>query len=306
MDKHSTLNANTLALYLRMLEKQSPEKLKALAPDLALQVLLTLYSDLEETSLDLAEKLLLTAPKEPFLMSRKAEALQGMGKIEEALAVYAEMQKVMPDFMPILMAQADLYQGLAAQTGDPAVARKQTEEALKLLRQYVASKPKDPEALQKLATLLQDLGQNDEANRLYRKVVELDPNNWSAYNNLAWNLSEQGKLDEAAQMGEKAIKLAGQAGGVLDTLGWIELKRGKLDRAVDLLRQASQRLPNHPEVRFHLAQALERKGDKAGAAAELESIILAVPDYDKIDQVKQLLEKLAPQSNVLASQKQKN
>lgn len=302
LENQPNLNTNTLVLYHRMLERYSRTRLRNAAPDLALLIFLNVYPDCASTCLTLADMSLRSMRRDPFILSRKAETYQMMGKLQEALKVYAIIENVVPEFSPVLLAEADLHLALAEQAqtrGENKKCQEERQAAANLCRTYLKKHARDPQAIQKLATIVQLAGQLDEANQLYRQAIEIDRNSWSAYNNLAWNLAEKNELDEAARMGERALKAAADVGGVQDTLGWIELKRGKFNRAVELLTKASLRLPNDPDVRFHLAQALHKNGKSPVAVAELEAITLATPNYQRIQEVRELLRQLDPQSQLL-------
>jgi predicted Zn-dependent protease len=130
-------------------------------------------------------------------------------------------------------------------------------------------------------------------------MIEIDPQNFAAYNNLAWNLAELGNLDQASEVGRQAMDKSGTNGGVIDTVGWIEFRRGKMKEAVELLERASRVAPNTPDIRFHYAQALEKQNEIARAVAELEAIMLATPGFDKIEEVRAMLARLAPDSYAL-------
>lgn len=127
----------------------------------------------------------------------------------------------------------------------------------------------------------------------------MDPKKCPALNNTAWNLSEAGQFDEAAKQAQEAVIAAPRSGGVLDTLGWIEFKRGNFQRAAELLEHASKLQPDMPEIRYHLAQALEKAGDAQGAVVSLERIVLAWPNFDKQADVRSMLARLSPSSGVL-------
>jgi len=302
IEQQPGLNPHMLVLYGRMLEKNPPEALAAVARPLGLQVYLAMRPDFNLSAKAKADEALKILPGDPFVLTRKAEALQVLGQTTEALAAYQQVARAMPDFAPALAAQADLHLALsepARVRGDRAKAEEETLQAIELYRQTLQKAPRDAQILGKLANLQQSRGQLAEANQLFRQAIGIDPNNWNAYNNLAWDLAEANQLDEAAQWAEKALKLAPEMGGVQDTLGWIELKRGHLERAIELFGKASRSLPNDPEVRYHLALADQKKGLKAEAVAELEAIALATPKYAKIEEVRSMLEQLNPQSEIL-------
>lgn len=298
----NSIAAGTLELYQRMAKKTPANQLEASVAKLALLVTLTQYPEFASNSLTLSDDLLRKIPGEPFVLSIKGDILDAAGKVTEAMAAYDEVRKNAPEFAGVLLAQSDLHMKAASRAmaqARPEETTRENKAATDACNAYLALKPKDAVALEKLGTILQLSGNADEATVNYRKAIEIDPSRWTAYNNLAWNLAEAKKLEEAAQMGEKALAVAAADGGVQDTVGWIELLRGNTDRALDLLTQASLHLPNNPDVRFHLAQAHQRKGDRARALSELETIVLATPQYARINEVRDVIRQLNPQSETL-------
>lgn len=302
LSEPNNVAAGTLELFQRMIAKTPASKLEGAAAKLTLLVTLTQYPEFGTSSLSVADELLTALPGEPFVLSIKGDILDATGKSAEAMAAYDAIRKSAPEFAGVLLAQSDLHMKAASRAMAQGRAEEKASEnkaAADACRTYLTMKPKDAVALEKLGTILQLAGQAEEATANYRKAIEIDPSRWTAYNNLAWNLAEAKKLEEAAQMGQKALAAAAADGGVQDTVGWIELLRGNTDRAIDLLTQASLHLPNNPDVRFHLAQAHQQKGDRARALAELEVIALATPQYPRINEVRDVIRQLNPQSETL-------
>ena len=201
-------------------------------------------------------------------------------------------------------ALADIYLILADRAqaqGNPKQARAQREKAADHLRTYLEGQPRDAAALTKLATVHQSMGSLATANDHYRRAIEIDSEDWTAYNNLAWNLGQLGAFEEAAQMAREALRLSPGNPGIQDTAGWIELQLGNVEHAVELLSVASRHIPNNSEIRHHLAMAFERSGEAAESARQLETIVLATPGYERIDEVVAMLKKVNPDSSVLSS-----
>jgi Flp pilus assembly protein TadD len=72
------------------------------------------------------------------------------------------------------------------------------------------------------------------------------------------------------QLAEKAYAAESNSPAVLDTLGWILVERGDLARGVSLLQKAVSLAPDAADIRYHLAHALAKSGDKEKARGELQ------------------------------------
>jgi len=121
----------------------------------------------------------------------------------------------------------------------------------------------------------------------YEAVIGKQPNNALALNNAAWAKHEL-KDPKALEYAERAFSAAPQAAPVMDTLGVILVDRNEVARGVTLLRQAVAAAPGTPQFRLHLAEALVKAGDKAGAKAELDHILKGGPQGPLADQARKL------------------
>ncbi len=125
----------------------------------------------------------------------------------------------------------------------------------------------------------------------YNKVIALQPNNALALNNAAWALHEL-KDPKALDLAEKAAAAAPQAPAILDTLGVVLVSRGETARGIAVLRQAIVLAPKAGMLRLHLAEALVKGGDKAGARAELETLMKDAPEGPLATRAKEILSTL--------------
>jgi Flp pilus assembly protein TadD len=107
--------------------------------------------------------------------------------------------------------------------------------------------------------------------RQFQAVLEVEPENPVALNNLAWALGELGD-PKALQYAERASALAPFTPSVMDTHGWILVQRGDVAQGVALLRKANSLAPQDTDIQLHLAKALLKTGDKAGAKGQLERL----------------------------------
>ena len=89
----------------------------------------------------------------------------------------------------------------------------------------------------------------------FRQVVAADPGNAEALNNLAYLLAEYGNQPaEALQYAQKAKELAPENAAYSDTLGWILYRKGLYTLAVAELERAAATAGN-PKWKYHLAMA---------------------------------------------------
>src|SRR6201981_3437544 len=114
----------------------------------------------------------------------------------------------------------------------------------------------------------------------YERVLKVEPNAFEALNNLA-NLYAQrlGELDRANELAEKARRLDPYSPFCADTLGWIVYKRGDYARALALIEESSKRLPNDPEVQYHLGMAHYMMGEEQPARVALEQASRGSRDF---------------------------
>ena len=110
-------------------------------------------------------------------------------------------------------------------------------------------------------------------------------------NNLA-TLYRQEKDPRALDYFEKSYKLKPDSVAITDNLGWILVEQGKLARGLELLRKAATQAPDNPAVRYHLAVALAKSGEKDQARSELERLLASKSDFPYRDEAQALLKQL--------------
>lgn len=184
-------------------------------------------------------------------------------------------------FVLLLVAETRLARG------DRAGAKKTLEKAISLAPKYATFQVQ-------LAILHDQDGESADAVQLYRRAIEVQPGHVIALNNLAFALARRPDgLTEARALARTAYALAPKSGMVLDTLGWIEHALGNDAEAATLLRAASLRDPDHPEIRLHAATVLLAIGAKGEASAHLKAAVSLDPSFETRDDVRQLRTLLA-------------
>jgi Tfp pilus assembly protein PilF len=123
----------------------------------------------------------------------------------------------------------------------------------------------DPQVLMALANIRLVQGDVDQAERLYRQVLATRPADAVVLNNLAAILAEKkAHGSEAEQLINRAIEKSGELPYLLDTKGIVLLSRGRAEEAVDLLERAAA-LDSDPRHLFHYTAALWKAQDRARA-----------------------------------------
>lgn len=250
-----------------------------------------------------------------FLPARmgQIELATRRGKSDEALAIARQMQAENPKVPTGLIVEGDLLlgqkktaQALAAY--EKAYSMRNSPELLVKISQVMAADGKSAEGQARLvkyhasnpsndlvAMLVADnyLSKRDYKSAIapLQAAVKTNPSNAAALNNLAWAYQQTGDA-RALPTAEQAFKVSGATPAVMDTLGWILVQKGETARGIDLLRKAAGAAPKSPEIRYHLAAALAKAGDKAAARKELEQSLAGGQPFAAMDDAKALLRQL--------------
>jgi len=125
----------------------------------------------------------------------------------------------------------------------------------------------------------------------YEWLQRKQPDNVLVLNNLAWAY-QQVKDKRALETAERAYKLKPDSGAIADTLGWMLVEQGNTTRGLELLQKAVAAAPNAHEIRYHLAQAWLKAGDKSKARSELERLLASDAKFPQRAEAANLLKQL--------------
>jgi putative PEP-CTERM system TPR-repeat lipoprotein len=250
-----------------------------------------------------------------FMQARVAQVELAMrrNKPDEAIAIARQIQKQNDKATIGYMLEGDLqitkkqpvlalaaYEKAYAIAKTPDLLLKTAElqkrtgkanEAERRLAQWTRDNPTEPMVPLYLAEIDMAKKQYKPAADRLEAVIKNQPKNAYALNNLAWAY-QQLNDPRALPTAELAAQLAGDNPAIMDTLGWILVQQGKVDRAVPLLRKALAGAPQSAEIRYHLAAALAKSGDKANARKELEQALASTAPFSQRDEANALLKQL--------------
>lgn len=169
-------------------------------------------------------------------------------------------------------------------------------EAEQAVAQGLAAVPGDFSLRLTRAGIYEMSGRFDEAIKLYEELLKERPNADVLANNLASLLTDH-RTDKASLARAHGLAQRFKRSEIpqfQDTLGWISYKQGKADEAVQLIGDASKKLPDLPEFRYHLGMSYLAINKKDEARKELEKA-LSLGDgknFIGVEQAKQALKGL--------------
>jgi tetratricopeptide (TPR) repeat protein len=150
----------------------------------------------------------------------------------------------------------------------------QYDAALASFDRAIKVSPGNADAYLSRAMLLEVMGEKDRAREAYSQTLGVDPNNVIALNNCAFlNADNDRNLDQAMTYAERAKKRLPNNPSISDTLGYVYYRKNLVADAIRELDSAVKGDPKNASYRFHLAMALLKRGDKAGAKREAENAL---------------------------------
>ena len=219
------------------------------------------------------------APKAPLGFVLEGDILMSQQKSAPALQAYEKAVALAPS------------SELNAKVVQAMQAGGKSKEALARAEKWLVQNPGDARMAMMVSEINMAGKDYKAAIARLESVQKTAPDNPMVLNNLAWAY-QQVKDPRALATAEQAFKVAGDNPGVMDTLGWMLVEQGNVARGLPLLQKASTQAPNAMEIRYHLAQALNKSGDKAGAKRELDKLLTANTPFAQADEARALLKTL--------------
>lgn len=219
-------------------------------------------------------------PKSAEAFRLSAELALAAGDAAAAEARLAEAFDAAPS-TALLVRRASIW----VANGKPARA---VDAAQAWLSQY----PDDRDALNLLAGLFVQSEDWASARDIYLRLDEHGMGSGSELNNLANVLSRLNDASGALAVARRALALAPANPLVADTLGWLLVETGAYDEGLRHLRDARLRAPSNSEIRYHLAVALAKLGNRQEALAELRAALGDDESFSELERARALLKEL--------------
>jgi len=263
------------------------ERVLAVQPDFFPALAQLVQLDLQERQFDAArrrvEAELARNTNSPLPLMLLARVHLAQTNLPQAEANLRRAAALAPDYQPAQAELARLY-----------IATRRYQEALTRLQELTARYTNDWASWLQIGVLQTEATNYTAARQTYEKLLAMNPRYGPALNNLAWLCAEYlGDLDRAYECARRSVELQPGEPACADTLGWVLFKRGDYVRALALLRDSARKLPQEPEVQYHLGLTHYMLGEEAPARVALQTALQLQPDFPGHREARRCLEVLA-------------
>lgn len=215
-----------------------------------------------------AETLAGQYPDTGFLHYVLGVANAGLGRLDEAVASYAQALRIKPDY-------AEAHCNLA----NALKALGRCEEAVASYNAAVRIKPGFAEAHYNLGITLNDLGRHDDAVASYAQALRIRPDFAEAHNNLGKALHDLGRREEAVASYTRALQIDPGYGDAHCNLGSALNDLGQHDEAIASFTEALRVRPDFADAHNSLGVVLNAQGKREQAAASFTRALQIKPDF---------------------------
>ena len=263
------------------------ENILTVAPNfpLALNNLAALYSEhlgQLDKAYDLAQKASEATPNEPHIADSLGWILFKKGDYGNALRLLQESAGKLPD-QPEIQFHVGMAHYMVGEEGPARIAlqkaadssadfpgKDEARQRLALLainagtanpgartelEKYLRERPNDPAALARLAEIQQRDGAVDQAVKTYEKLITDDPQYAPATRQLALLYGQLSTASaKAYELVTKARQVYPDDPDIAKTLGILNYRRGYYPQAVELLKQATAKRKDDPELLYYLGE----------------------------------------------------
>ena len=238
--------------------------------------------DLKSTGIDAAiataERLMSQDREFATIRTLKGDVFMASNRPSDAVAAYGEALKANPATL------------LVTKMASAMLRANQVDNAIQVLEDWIKSHPNDLIVYEQLGEIHIGMNRLGDAKVDLEEILRQKPHDAVALNNLAWVYQQLGD-NRAPQLAREAYVLA-PGPQTADTLGWILATAGNAQAALPLLRQASIEASNDPRIIFHYAAVLKAMGNKEEAVKQLNAVVAFKADFKEKTEAQQMLQEL--------------
>jgi len=263
--------------------RQAFEKAAELAPDNLWLVNQLVELDLLDKHYDAArqriQRQFQKTPDLPAAHCLEAKILIAEGKWDLAATELKKTLQLDPNFSSAYDLLVQTY-----------IGTNKLSEAAAQLQAEASKDPDNASVLLTLALVYERMESFPQARDAYQKLLSINPNYVPALNNLAYLDAERlNDLDNAYELVRRARDLQGDDPAIADTLGWVLYKRGDYQQALTTLQDSAEKLPDNPEIQFHLGMTAYAMGQTDIAKVAFKKAAAAAKDFAGKDESKRRL-----------------
>jgi tetratricopeptide (TPR) repeat protein len=190
------------------------------------------------------------------------------GRVEEAVAVYTDVLRVMP-----------LHEGALHYMALVALHAGKFKDAVSLIRRSLEVNAENPDALNHLGQAYIQLGDYATAGECFRQALVYDPSHFHAINNLANCLRHAGDLESALVHYERAKEIEPQNSVCAFNYGITLNALGRPREAIEWLSKATEYDSGNYLAHHHLGVLFEQLGEFENANSNYLAALKSQPRY---------------------------
>jgi cellulose synthase operon protein C len=238
--------------------------------------------DLKSTGIDAAiataERLMSQDRDFAAIRTLKGDVYMASNRPADAVTAYNEALKANPSTL------------LLTKMASAMLRANQVDTAIQVLGDWIKNNPNDLIVYEQLGEIHIGLNRLDDAKGDLEEILRQKPHDAVALNNLAWVYQQLGD-NRAPQLAREAYVLA-PGPQTADTLGWILATGGNTQAALPLLRQASIEASNDPRIVFHYGAVLKAAGNKDEAIKQLTAVVGYKAEFKEKAEAQKMLEEM--------------
>jgi tetratricopeptide (TPR) repeat protein len=175
----------------------------------------------------------------------------------------------------------------------------EVDQAIASGEQSLKNDPRQVNLVLLMANLYASKGEWKKAEDDFQNVLALNSQNPAAAHGLARvMLRTGGSLDVALSLAQTALRGMPDSPAVVDTLGWIYYQKGVNALAISNLQEAlrlqeKDKMPDDPNIHYHLGMAYEKGAQPALARQHFEHVLKNYPNYSGTAEIKRELTHLS-------------